>query len=210
MKRFIFIIVILLASISSYSQVKIGLQFSPSISSNRIETQSETYQAKQDASKLKFKFGVIADLPIGDTYYFSTGAIYTTKHVGIQYAGENASEVLIEEYDIQYLQIPLTVKLFTNEITLDTKLFFNLGVNAEIAISEKIDKDNEVIEDFGFFDTALVLGAGVERKVGTNTAVFMAVSYNRGLINPIHESVSVDQKIILKNDMLSLDLGIKF
>jgi len=209
MNRFIFVLVIVFGCNAAYSQVKIGLQLSPSISSNRIETQSELYSVKSDGSKLKFKFGIIADLPLADNYYFSTGLIYTTKRVALKTVGNSPTSVS-EEYKIQYLQIPLTMKLFTNEIVLDTRLFFNLGVNAEIAISEKFDKGNEVIKDFKLFDTSLVLGAGVERKIGTNTAVYVALVYNRGLINPIGTSVDLDEKILLKNDMISIDLGIKF
>lgn len=210
MKRFIFVLVIVFGCNAAYSQVKIGLQLSPLISSNRIETQSDLYSVKSDGSKLKFKFGIIADLPLADNYYFSTGMLYTTKRVAVKTVEILTTTSISEEYNIQYLQIPLTMKLYTNEIILDTRLFFNLGVNAEISISEKFDKGNLVIEDFKLFDTSLVLGAGVERKIGTNTAMYVALVYNRGLINPISSSMDIDEKILLKNDMIGLDLGIKF
>jgi len=209
MKRFIFVIVLLIGSIEAFTQVKIGLQLSPTISSNRVETQSDTYQIENDGSKLKFRFGIISDFLITNNYYFSTGLLYAPKRVALKYKpiGMNTE---LEEYDLQYLQIPLTMKLYTNEITLDTKLFFNLGANLEIAISEKFDKDNILIEDFKFFDTSLVLGVGIERKIGTNTAAYGGISYNRGLVNPINKSLDVGEKILLKNDLISFDLGIKF
>ncbi len=210
MKRFIFLLVILFGSIDAFTQVKIGLQLSPSISSNRIESQSDQFSIKNDGSKLKFKFGIVADFPLADNYYFSTGLLYTTKRVGVTAVETLSGTSISEEYDLQYLQIPLTMKLYTNEIVLDTRLFFNLGANAEIAISEKFNKDNVIIEDFKLFDTSLVLGAGVERKMGANTAVYVAIMYNRGLINPISTSMDIDEKILLKNDMIGLDLGIKF
>lgn len=210
MKQFIFVIVIVFGCNAAFSQVKIGLQLSPSISSNRIETQSDLYSVKSDGSKLKLKFGIIADVLLADNYYFSTGLLYTPKRVALKAIEVSTNNAIIEEYDLQYLQIPLTMKLYTNEIVLDTRLFFNLGVNAEIAISEKFDKGNIVIEDFKLFDTSLVLGAGVERNIGTNTAVYIALVYNRGLINLIGSSMDIDEKILLKNDMIGLDLGIKF
>lgn len=210
MKQFIFITVILFGSIEVFSQVKIGLQLSPTISSNRIETQSDQYTLTNDGAKLKFKLGVVVDLPISDNYYFSTGLLYTPKRIALKANSSLDNSNIVEEYDLQYLQIPLTMKLFTNEITLDTKLFFNLGITAEVAISEKFDRDNILIEDFKFFDAALVLGAGVERKIGVNTAVYGAIVYNRGLINPISDALDIGEKIILKNDLISLDLGIKF
>jgi len=210
MKRFIFVIVIFLGATEAYSQVRIGLQLSPTISSNRIETQSDLYSLKNDGSKLKFKFGMITDFMLTDNYYFSTGLLYTPKRVAVIATEQPDVRTLTEQYDLQYLQIPLTMKLYTNEITLDTKLFFNLGATAEVAISEKFDKDNEVIENFKFFDTSLLLGAGIERKIGTNTAVYIAFVYNRGLINPIADALDIGEKIIMKNDLVSLDLGIKF
>ncbi len=210
MKQFIFVLVILFGSIDAFAQVKIGLQLSPSISSNRIESQSDQFSVKNDGGQLKFRFGIVADFPFADNYYFSTGLLYTTKRVGITAVEALSGTSISEEYDLQYLQVPLTMKLYTNEIVLDTRLFFNLGANAEIAISEKFDKDNVIIEDFRLFDASLVLGAGVERKIGTNTAVYAALVYNRGLINPISTSIDIDEEIVLKNDMISLDIGIKF
>lgn len=210
MKQFIFVIVTLFASIEGFTQVKIGLQLSPVLSSNRVETQSDQYTLKNDGSKLKFKLGVIVDLPLSDNYYFSTGLLYVPKRVALKATETLTNITIAEEYNLQYLQIPLTMKLYTNEISLDTRLFFNLGANAEIAISEKFDKDNVIIEDFKFFDMSLVLGAGIEYKLGTNTTVYGAIVYNRGLVNPIGDALDVGEKILLKNDMISLDLGIKF
>jgi len=210
MKRFIFSIVLQLVCISLFAQAKIGLQISPTISSNRVETQSETYDVSNDGSSLKLRLGVVVDLPLADNYYFSTGLLYTPKEVGLKGVDLETNTTYSESYNFQYLQIPLTMKLFTNEITLDTRLFFNLGANAEIAISEKFDKENVIIEDFKFFDASLVLGAGIERKIGTNTAVYGALMYNRGLINPISQSLDIGEDLILKNDLISLDIGIKF
>jgi hypothetical protein len=210
MKQFIFVVVIFFGARESFSQVEIGLQLSPTISSNRIETQADLYTVKSDGGKLKFKFGLIADFGLSDNYYFSTGLLYTPKQVSLRATENPAVRTLTEEYNLQYLQIPLTMKLYTNEITLDTKLFFQLGATAEVAISEKFEIDNEVIEDFKLFDTSLLLGAGVERKIGANTAIYVAVVYNRGLINPIADGLDIGEKIVLNNDLISLDLGIKF
>ena len=210
MKRYIFVLVIFIGSTQAFSQAKVGLQLSPTISSSRIETQSNTYSLKSDGAQLKFKFGLIADFMLADNYYFSTGLLYVPKQVTLIATEEPNLRTLTEEYNLQYLQIPLTMKLYTNEITLDTRLFFNIGATAELAISEKFDIDNEVIGDYKLFDSSLLLGAGVERNIGVNTAVYIAVVYNRGLINPIANALDIGQKIILKNDMLSLDLGIKF
>ena len=210
MKQFIFVLAILFGSIEVFSQVKIGLQLSPTLSSSRIETQSDQYTLENDGSKLKFKFGVVIDLPFTENYYFSTGLLYTPKSVTIKAIHLLDNAPFVEDYNLQYVQIPLTMKLYTNEITLDTKLFFNLGVTAEIGISEKFNKNNIVIEDFKFFDSALILGVGAERKIGTNTAIYGAIVYNRGLINPIDKALDIGEEILLKNDLISLDFGIKF
>ena len=211
MKHFIFVIVILCVSTPTFAQVEIGLQVSPVISSNRVELESESkeFSLHKDGSKFVFKLGVVADFPFAHNYYFSTGLFYVPKRVALKRVERATQATLSEEYDLQYLQIPLAVKLYTDAITLDTRLFFDVGVNPEIAISEKFDKKNILIEDFKFFDITLVLGIGVEYKIGVNNAIYVAIVYNRGLINPIGKSIDIGEDILLKNDLIGLDLGIK-
>lgn len=211
MRRLLCGSVFILLTIGTEAQVRIGLQLNPTISSNRVETLSNTVNVSNDGSKLRFKFGPVVDIPVSETYYFSTGLLYAPKQGALKILDATTGVTSAELYNLQYLQIPLALKLFTNEIFLDTRLYFSLGALAEIKIHEEADKKEYVaIEKFRIVDTSLLLAAGVEYNIGLNTTLFGGLSYNRGLINAITDHFALDEDITMKNDLISIDLGVKF
>ncbi|MDH5365890.1 MAG: PorT family protein, partial [Cyclobacteriaceae bacterium] len=114
----------------------------------------------------------------------------------------------------QYLQLPIALKLYTNEIMLDTRIYVSMGLMAEINIDEKQAKNysSPLIADFSLFDTSLLLGVGIEYNIGTHTAIYGGFSYNRGLLNSIadYRVVRNDNNLKIHNDLINLDLGVKF
>jgi len=207
MKKHLLFLFFLSIFFFSQAQVEIGLKFSPALSTNRVFNESDTLNFNDDGSEFRFIFGIVVDLPITDNYYFSTGLSHVPKRVAVQ---ESVFGVT-EEYKLQYLQIPASLKLFTNEIAIDTKLFFQVGMTIEIKINdEKENKNNVIIEKFSAFDTSVILAGGVERNLGTNTILMLSFSYNRGLINSVSENFAIDDDLQVKNDIFSIDLGIKF
>ena len=208
-KLFVSITFVALALTTGKAQVKLGIQLNPMLSSSRIESLSDTITISKNKNDIKFRFGLIVDSQKNETYFLSTGLLYAPKTISI--VGSNSNTLITENYNLQYLQVPVSLKLFTNEIQLDTKLYFQLGVMAEAKISEKAEvKTNFLVEEFKIYDASLLLGAGVEYNAGLNTVVFGGFSYNRGLLNPVMQSAPIDQEIIIKNDLFNLDLGIKF
>ena len=99
---------------------------------------------------VRFKFGLEVDLPITeDRYFFATGLIYAPKRVGYMIEDFTTSSKTEEVYKSQYLQIPLTLKLFTSEFIPDVKGYFQLGFLSEVKIySEALDDSYSLIEDF--------------------------------------------------------------
>jgi hypothetical protein len=213
MKKFYLLLLGIALSAGAQAQIKVGLKFSPTLATNRVEVDSDTLSIDSDGVGLKFVFGPTIDYFFGDNYAFSTGLLYAPKRIGLDInttAEANQSFSDKQSYNLQYLQIPATVKLFTNELALDTRMYFQMGGLFEIKINEKgTDEDNAYLENVRPFDFGLHLGAGVERRMGYNTVLFGGFFYNRGLINAAGEPVNdIDLKI--NNDLLGLDLGVKF
>ena len=95
-------------------------------------------------------------------------------------AGE-APQNPFESYDINYLQIPLSLKLYTNEIAPDMSLFFQVGLALEFKIFEQaLDEDYEFVSKFSFFDTAAIIGTGIEYRLGVNTLFFAGATLKKG------------------------------
>jgi len=192
------------------AQFKLGMKFSPALSTNRVESTSDTTSIDTDGLGVRLALGPIADFQIRDNYYVSTGLIYVSKRAGFEGTTESG-ERFTEEYSLQYLQIPVTLKLFTNEVALDKKIYFQVGATLDFNINEDSkSQTNFLVEDFLIFDSSLLIGMGMEYKVGVNTILFGGFTYQRGLINAVNEKGPVNGDLSLKNDYISLDLGIKF
>ncbi|WP_277476558.1 outer membrane beta-barrel protein [Catalinimonas alkaloidigena] len=192
----------------AWSQVELGLQFSPSLSFNRIDDDQASVALSPDGTGFRGIFGLLGDIYFQENYYFSTGLFFVPKRVGI----EDATNNIDEAYRLHYLQVPATLKLFTNEVALDMRIYFQVGLTADIKILEdELSDEVRYIEDFRSFDSNVLLGTGLEYRIGYSTTVYGGLTYRRGLINVVKNQFEPNVgDIIIKNDMLSLDMGVKF
>jgi len=204
MKRFIFSLLIF-ASLGGMAQIKLGLKLAPVIAANRAKNDAQNVE--NDGSKMKFSIGLIADKTLSETYFLSTGLIYLPKRV----AFKDATGTIEEEYRLQYLQIPATLKLFTNELAPDLKGYLQVGGALEIMVfNEEEDPAFTTVEKFTPIDIPVILGAGVEYRAGINTTLFGGFSYQRGLVNAVNEAADGAEDLQLRNTIFSIDLGVKF
>lgn len=213
MQNYLTLLLLIVGLNVAQAQTKLGLKFSPTASLNRISNQSDTLDFSDDGAAIRFLFGLSADVALSDTYSFSTGVIYTPKHVSFAAVGENGGSYLVglEEYRLHYLMVPISLRLYTNEIQPDAKLYFQIGVTGEVKIyDEPIDERYIGIKKFNLFNASAMLGLGLEYKVGLNTILIGGFSYYRGLVNALNETIPIDDELIIKNDMISFDIGVKF
>src|SRR5699024_4570828 len=131
MKRYCLVLGLFLILFTANAQTKIGIKVSPLLSVNRVSTDDGNIAAASDGVGLRFSFGPIVDFFLKENYYFSTGILYTPKRAGISIKDELGIQ-RSEDYKLQYLQIPAMIKLFTNELALDTRVYFKFGAIPEI------------------------------------------------------------------------------
>ena len=205
MKKILFSAFIIL-SVSSFAQTKLGLKLAPVIAANRVSNDLQT--ADSDGSTMKLSIGLVVDKPLSDTYFLSTGLVYLPKRAAFKDSDSNLSE----EYTVQYLQIPGTLKLFTNEVAPDLKVYFQIGGAAEIKVfDEKEDPMFTTINSFNPFDVSVILGTGIEYRAGLSTTLFGGISYQRGLSNIVNEvTVPEAEDLTIRNTVVSFDIGVKF
>lgn len=205
------------------AQVEIGLKVSPSVTHLRADSPA-AYGFQNNKSKLSLGGGIIVDYFFGENYAFSTGLELTGKGGTISYFDAARNNQRVEQkIGLQYLQVPLTVKLFTNDITTDTKLYFQLGGSLNAAIAGRIDGEKRYTDPATrqevkaskyviVPDAGLRAGFGVEYQLGQSTKVLAGLSYHRGLLNI--DNYFGDERgfkdVELKNSEFALDLGIKF
>ena len=212
MRRYTLIFLFLASSTAGFAQIdfsriKLGLQVSPTLSFNRVDDESADVSFSSDGVGGRMIGGAVLDYMLTDNYFISSGLFFVPKRVGVR---NDVSEAR-DRYKLHYLQIPATMKLFTNEVALDTRIYFQAGFTLDIKLLEdNISETVEYVEDFGFVDSSLLLAAGAEYRYGYNTIFFGGFSYRRGLANVVRNEFTPVRDIVVKNDLFSLDLGIKF
>jgi len=222
MKKLILAALLMGATAATVSaQVEIGLKLSPSVTSLRAESPSGL-GFNNESSKLSIGGGVVVDYFFGQNYAFSTGLQLVGKGGTISYVEPSTSRREEQKIGLQYLEVPITVKLFTNDIATDTKLYFQLGGTLGGAIAGRINGNKNYTDPTGRQskaldhvikpDVAALLGVGAEYQMGQSNKVFGGLSYHRGLLNV--EKYFEDERgfsdVTLKNSVFALDLGIKF
>lgn len=230
MKKILLALLVLAATIGTASaQFEIGLKVSPAITSLRAESPTD-HNFTSDGSKLSFGGGLVVDYFFGENYALSTGLLLTGKGGTISYTdvsggtGTTGQPLIVKpKIATQYLGIPITVKLFTNEISSGTRLYFQVGPSLNVPIGTRINgekfftdpasgKENKAGDYIYFVDADILAGAGVEYQLAKTTKVFAGITYQRGLVDIDHyfESTRGFKDVTIKNSGVALDLGIKF
>ena len=235
MKKALLSLLALAATISTASaQVEIGLKISPTITSLRADSPGGTAIGNNftsAGSKVSFGGGLVVDYFFGENYAFSTGLLLNGKGGTISYnetknatgGGNGLNFTNSLKISTQYLELPLSVKLFTNEIATATRLYFQIGGSLNVPIGTRIngekfytDPSNNASVKAGdyiyFVDADALVGAGVEYELGKSTKLFGGIGYHRGLVDIDHyfESQRKFSDVTIKNSAFGLDLGIKF
>lgn len=207
---------------AAQAQIEIGLRISPSLGYSRY-TDIKELKFENDGSRPHFSGGLVIDYFFGENYAFSTGLdlasrganvkVTSTDTIGIVMPGAS----LATKLGLQYLMVPVSLKLFTNEIAPDTRLFAQVGGEIGALIGAKVDgkKTNPITGEkysklINTPDAAAVIALGAELTMGKSTKVFGDISYHHGLINIADKSWVGSGDAQVKNNSIALDLGLKF
>ncbi|MDQ3395876.1 MAG: PorT family protein [Bacteroidota bacterium] len=220
MKKYLLTGLLFFSITAAFSQNRFGLKLSPTISFNRVDSESALASYSSNGVGMRFILGPTFDYFLGENYYISTGLLYAPKRVGVTGVqnlptASALSRQVDEIYNLQFIQIPGTIKMYTNELALDTRLYFQLGGVLEIKIQDKV-KESQIplITKFRPYDISTLLGTGIEYRIGVNTVLYGGISYVRGLLNTASRQTTSDQvfseRFTIKNDIIALDIGIMF
>ncbi|MDQ1332179.1 MAG: hypothetical protein QG576_213 [Bacteroidota bacterium] len=117
-------------------------------------------------------------------------------------------------YKIQYLSIPLGLKLQTNQIGYFT-FFTDLGIDPKIVIGGKVDIPSLDIEaqratkEIRLFNLSYHIMAGLEYSIGGNTAFVVALDFDNNFFDITNDlNFQPDDKVSHK--LLSFRFGVNF
>jgi len=193
---------------------RLGLTAYPTIGWVKPET------GKSNGANLGFAYGMLGDFDFARNYSFSTGLTITTingKSTEInpsRYAAANADPAPYNlKYMLQYVEIPLTLKLRTEQIgyvrwygQFGLSNDFNIGAkqNAELN-GRSLGEDVSIKKDINFYRAGLIIGGGVEYNIARGSSITTGLTYNNGFTD-----ISSDNNKSVRNHYLGINLGIFF
>jgi len=239
-KAFVLLTVAVLANhtLSAQDTGNGGVRFGIKLAPNMAWVRSDTKNLDGDGSLLGYSFGLLTEFPIGQTgnYRFATGVflnniggkLKSTYSYTQSVNGQDlqAKVVASTTTNLRYAEIPLTIKMMTNEIGL-VRYFGQLGVSTAFNLRAKQDIEStttvgtstttfsdtkvDVMDNTNLFKAGLVVGAGLEYNVAGNTSILAGITYNNAFttVNK-KDGVTGFDGAKLYADYLELTLGVFF
>jgi hypothetical protein len=219
MKKILITILALVSFTASLGQdFQFGLHFSPHLAFLKSDT-----KGVESNSKLGFSAGLMGEFALAENYLVATGidVILTGAKYNFTPLGGGAL-VVADVNNLQYVQLPVKLKMKTNEIGYIT-YFGEAGLSLALRTKSRgeITTLNTAYElDFNPyvspFRAAMVIGAGGQYSLGGRTAALASLSFNNsftqvlnGDLIPLQIGVSHVPPVV-KHAFVSLKLGVLF
>lgn len=206
MKQITFIIILLALSISSWAQTRMRLSFTASPTVNWMNTTSDHVTDKKIV--LGYDFGIMSDIFFSenDNYSFSTGLLVVNTGGKLSYranqpfdfAGERLEQSVDIRYHLRYMEIPLSLKLRTNEFhrvyywgLFGVSPMVNIGANGDSS-DGSLNKDS-IHDEVNLFNIAMNVGLGFDFDLGARNAVSAGLIFQNGLADITTDNVFTDK-----------------
>ena len=183
---------------------------------------------KNQGARPGFNFGLTVNKYFGPNYSFSTGIniisaggrlvsdsttiFHLSKAKTLILATVLPGEAIV--YKIQYVSVPLGLKLQTNQIGYLT-FFTDLGVDPKIVIGGKADIPSNYIDgsramqEIRFFNLSYHIMAGIEYGIGGNTAAVLGLGFDNNFLD-ITKDLDNQPQDKVSHKLLSFRFGINF
>ncbi|RLD67846.1 MAG: hypothetical protein DRI84_01360 [Bacteroidetes bacterium] len=254
MKTIKYIILILVISITSqtYAQTdstQIGAQSNVPVPTPKTEYQKyrlgvygdmglswlkpKSTEYESQGSRFSYNYGLIVDVNFTENYTFSTGININSLGGKLKYSDSlkvEASDsvatrgVMNRKYQVSYIEIPLFLKLKTNQMGYFTP-FVQLGLRNGFRLSSFSDdefiydgktEDNEDVdieEETAFYTLSFSVGIGTEYAVSKSFSAYAILSYDNGLTTAINGENYIGTSLTKQNAMfkkIGLTIGFLF
>lgn len=237
MKRLLILsLLLVIIGVSTHAQserpFRFGLHFSPLI--GWLKPDAVDYES--DGSVLNINYGFSTEFMIAPNYTFATGLDILTNGGKLRYPHAmkiNDTDTmpmpgtLSRKYQTQYLQIPLTIRMRTNEmgyLTFYGQFGFTAGFNLSAKATDefdyagsstggKINNENvDIHDDISFFRAGMLIGLGAEYSLGGTTALTAGITFNNGFTDILSgkNSLDTDKEENAISNVLELTLGVIF
>jgi len=185
---------------------KFGFKIAPAI--GWLSPDAQDYEG--GGSGFTFAWGFISDFTLMDNYFVSTGfnMSYFQGKLMYPYSFENENitydGTMSRTYNLRYIEVPLSLKMKTNELIDNFQFFGLIGVNTGFKIRSKANDDfrgyNEFLNDSYSYSeeqvdirdetaavkASLLVGAGTEYVIDESVSLIFGINFNNGFTNVLN------------------------
>jgi hypothetical protein len=220
MKSLILSCILIASVVNGYGQKHIRLSFAGDPSVNWMRTSNSN--TENGKSILGYDFGLNADcyLSEDERYSFSTGLQISNTGGEISYksssafpfSGETLSTVSKVKYQIRYVEMPLAIKLKTDQFNR-AKYWGLFGLSAMVNIGSKGTSNDGTLkkaninDEVNLFNLGMNVGIGFDYDLGGSNAVSAGLIFQNGLMDVTTDNTFSDKTII---NSLKLKIGLIF
>lgn len=168
------------------------------------------------SSVMGFNFGMNIDKFFASNYAFTTGLTINNSGGKLTYNFDNSQpdfngEMLNSgdqvKFKLSYIEIPLGIKLKTNEFRRST-FFGQFGLNPMVNIKAEDGNNNNISDEINLINMAYHIGGGVEYSIGGNTALTAGIIYKNGFLDITDNHGVLGEKTVMHS--INFKLGILF
>jgi hypothetical protein len=163
-----------------------GLKIIPSMAWIKPDLKS----VEREGRNLGFGYGVQTEFKLQENYVISSGVQVNYRGGSLKHEFKvdsisTASSTI--DYRMQYIEIPVTLKMMTNEIH-KIRYYGQFGFSPGFNIRSKTDPAlSEEDDDFSDYTNKLnmnmIIGAGIHYTISGSTVIFAGIEFNNGFIN---------------------------
>lgn len=212
-KALLFLPLLILTSFlqaQDFDKYNIGVKVSPNLGWIKPDTK----YLESTGTLFRFGFGLITDIHFTENYAIGTGLNISqcggrAEYFRLTIENDSVVSLMNRTYKLQYAEIPLTLKMKTNEIGYITywgQFGLGLGVNIRAHADEEIDylkhrpgdpsslddpwenydktsrvtEDEDIKDDITLFRASLIVAAGIEYNISGQTSLLLGVTFNNG------------------------------
>ncbi|MBK6988834.1 MAG: PorT family protein [Bacteroidia bacterium] len=233
MKKLTIIVLFILTAFGSKAQSDEGLHFGLKITPSIAWLRTDSKEVETNGTKFGFCYGLITEFNFAEHYAFATGLDVTYRGGNLKSSftvndGTTSTVTVTESSStLQYIEIPISLKLKTNEIGSLTYFLqagvapgFNIRARADIksnsetttlATGDKVNgptfeaNDEDIQENTNNLNFSMLIGGGIEYTLSGSTVLLVGLQFNNGLLD-----ISDEEDIKANSNLLGLSIGILF
>lgn len=190
-----------------------GLKVAPTLAWLKPDSK----ELKRDGSKLGFSYGIIGEYNFSSNYSIASGVQVTYRGGSITKTNVNSSLDTSSKWNLQYVELPISIKMKTNEFNKFRyfgQFGFVPGVNIKAKADTPLEKDIDAKGNVRTMNLSMLVAVGAEYTISGTTTLLASFEFNNGFLDVIKKDNDTGVLLPESNKVISnyfaLNIGVMF